>query len=375
MKKFFFFILLSGFLLSESMAQEKDPDLKAASISDANTASVDALGTYIKQNFNSDSARLRAIYVWITNHINYDVPRLLARENNPNSPPQPIEEVLSTRNAVCQGYSDLFVALCQRADINAIVVNGYTKFQGKISPVGHAWVAASLNGEWWLFDPTWGAGYVRNDRFVKRFSNDFYKVPPSKLIADHMPFDPMYQFLSYPLSPGEFRDGKQTSNQTLFQFKDSLSQHVHLSKAQQMSAELRRLEAAGIQNDMLRKRALYLKNSLESFSSKDAFEEGSRAFKSTLALYKDYMGEKSKQFSAISDNDLRTMVDSMFYYLRLSRSMLSEAIPKTDAQRQAKAGNMSNIDRLGGQLTKEKQFVDQYLAADLAGRKQLFGRR
>jgi hypothetical protein len=367
--------LLLFFSFCFNYAQDKNTDNKAASIPEANCASVDALASYIKQNFTTDSARIRAIYVWITNHISYDVQRLKDVEKNPDMPVQTVANVLATRTAVCQGYSDLFVALCRGAGINAAMVCGYTKNQGKVDPISHAWAAAELGGEWYLFDPTWGAGYVRDDRFVRAFNNSFYKVPPAKLILDHMPFDPMYQFLSYPITNKEFINGTTPGNQVVFNYKDSVKQYVQLSSLQQMATELRRLEAAGIQNDLLLRRQTYLKKSLQSFTSRDAFEEGNKAFTSAADLFKEYIGHKNKQFTGIADNDLRQMVDNIEQNIKLSRSLYLQAVAKTDAQRQARSGNIANADRFWTDLNKEKQFVQQYLATDVAARKQLFMRR
>jgi hypothetical protein len=374
---FKFLFALVVFCLAEqiSYAQTAKADVLAASIPDNSCNSVDALASYIKQNFSGDTTRIRAIYIWIADHISYDVQRLAAMEKNPDNPPQTISEVLKTRSAVCQGYSELFVALCKGVGINANLVSGYTKNQGKVNPISHAWVAAEFDGQWYLFDPTWGAGYINDNKFVKRFNNSFYKVQPDIFIADHMPFDPMYQFLTYPLTNKEFIEGKTAAAKAPFQFTDTLKQHIQLSPDQQLAAELRRLEAAGIQNDLLLRRQQYLRKSLQSYSSKDAFEEGGKAFMAAMDLYKTYIGHKNKQFSAIADSELQQMMDSIEYNVKLSRSLLLQAVTKTDAQRQAKAGNISNLDHFWVQLTKEKQFVQQYIGADASARKQLFMRK
>lgn len=374
MFRILFFVLLLCAAYQNNYAQNKDIDTKAVSIPEANCTSVDALSSYIKQNFTGDSARVRAVYVWITHHISYDLARLKAKEKNPDLPPQTVAEVLSTRSAVCQGYSELFVALCKAMGINATLVSGYTKFQGKVNPISHAWTAVELNGEWQLFDPTWGAGYVRDDRFYKAFNNSFYRVSPSTLIADHMPFDPMYQFLTHPLSNKEFIEGKPAASQALFQYKDTLKQHSQLPAAQQMAAELRRMEAAGIQIDLLQERRTYLKNNLQGNASKDAFDEGGKAYMAAMNMYKGYIGHKNQQFSNISDEELKKMMESMEQSIKLSRSLLLEAVPKTDQQRQARSNNVTNIDRFWVQLNKEKQFVQTYIATDQSARKQLFYR-
>jgi len=375
MIKIFFFFLLLCTLQLNSYAQDKEIDTKAASISDVNSASVDALISYIKQNFTSETDRIRAIYIWITNHINYDFSRVLEREKNKGNPPQTVAEVLTTRNAVCQGYSELFAALCKGVDINAIVVGGYTKKEGKVASLSHAWVAATLGGQWFLFDPTWGAGYIKDEKFTRKFNNTFYKMSPANFIADHMPFDPMYQFLSNPLSHKEFINGKQPSNIVLFNYNDTLGKYNQLSSVEQNKAELRRLEQAGVENDLLRERQNFLKTKLQSFASKNSFDEGAKIFASAILKYKDYIAHKNKQFSTIGDNDLRQLLDSMQENVKLSRSLVSEVSPKTDAQSQSKINAIAAFDRFWVQLDKEKQFVQKYFLANKAERKQLFMRR
>ena len=374
-------ILITLFLLCTleqiSFCQNKNIDAEATSIPETNCTSVDALAAYIKQNFATDTARIRAIYVWIANHISYDVKRLNDRDKNPDMPPQTVGDVLASRSAVCQGYSDLFVALCKAAGINAIEVGGYTKFGGKVNIISHAWVGAELGGQWYLFDPTWGAGYIGNDnRVTKKFNNVFYKVQPEKFIVDHMPFDPLYQFLSYPLTNKEFIDAKPSSAKVEFHYSDTLKQHMQLSPLQQTAAELRRMEAAGVQIDLLLQRQQYLKKVLQSSSSSDAFEEGGKAFSTAMDLYKQYMEYKNNQFSSLADNDLKQMIDHIELNLKRSRSLLLDAVTKTEGQRQAKANNISMIDRFWPQLTKEKQFVQQYLSmTDVSARRQLFMKR
>lgn len=352
-------------------AQSKNTD--AITIPEVNCTSVDALASYIKQNFSSDTARIRAIYVWVANSIRYDVKRFNDRDKNPDIPPQSVSDVIATRSAVCQGYSDLFVALCKSVGINAVRVGGYTKSLGKLNIISHAWAAAELEGKWFLFDPTWGAGVVTDDdRFIKRFNNSFYKVLPENFIADHMPFDPLFEFLSYPLTNKEFIEGRPASAKTEFHYTDTLRQHMQFSVVEQNAAELRRMESAGIEIDLLLQHQQFLKRSLQAFSSNDAFDEGGKAFNTAMDLYKQYIGHKNKQFAAVGDSDLKQMMDSIENNLKLSRSLMLQAVVKNDGQRQARTANVSNIDRFWPQLVKEKQFVQQYLSTEASLRKQLF---
>ena len=79
------------------------------------------------------------IYTWITANISYDVENMY-RIKYDIKPGELAEKTFITRKAVCQGYSELFNELCQEAGITSFVVNGYTKQNGEISSMGHAWV-------------------------------------------------------------------------------------------------------------------------------------------------------------------------------------------------------------------------------------------
>jgi hypothetical protein len=355
-------------------AQNNNLDEKAASIPDENCSNVDALASYIKSNYTTDAERIRAIYIWITNHIKYDVPLFNSIEMNPDQEPQPVSKVLSERKAVCQGYADLFVALCNGVGINAMRVNGYTKIQGRLNHISHAWAAAVLDGKWYLFDPTWSAGYVQENRFVKLYNNGFYQQEPKSFVADHMPFDPMYQFLSYPLTNRDFISGSPASSKEEFNYADSLREYSQLSSVQQMAAELRRMVAAGIENDLLLKRRIFLKNALQSYGSKDAFDESTKDFNTAVKIFNRYIGFKNHLFANAQTNDLRLMLDSTADLIKISRSYLVEAIPKSDAQRQSKGSMMGEIERFWVRIKKEKVFLEQYIATDEQKRKQLFMR-
>lgn len=344
------------------------------SIPASNAVSIDSLSSYIRRNFQTDTDKARAIYLWVSNNINYDVPRFLARDQEPKMPPQTTKEVFTSKYAVCQGYADLFVELCNNVGLKAFKVGGYTKKNGVVPQVSHAWAAAIIDGAWYLFDPTWGAGYVTNDTFFKRFNDSFFKVLPTKFIEDHMPFDPMYQLLSYPLTNKEFIEGLPASGKKVFNFNDSIAFHKQLAPELQFASELRRMEAAGIQNNLIYQYQSYLKLSLESISSKDAFYEGQQLFKNGISLFNQYFGNKNTQFSKIADKDLKQQIDSVEYYARTARTIVSGLNPRTDQQRESKSNTIASIDKFWTAVLREQEFVGKYLAANPDNRKQLFRR-
>lgn len=375
MNKIFFSFLCLIFSLS-TFAQDESVSTKAVAIPEADCTSADQLAAYIKEHFVSDSSRLQAIYVWVGSHISYDTERMQAVIKKLQQPPQAVADVIKSRKAVCQGYADLFTAVCKGVGINATVVAGYVKQFGRIIPIGHAWVAAELNGEWLLFDPTWSAGYLDNNmHFVKHFNYTFYKIKPADFIVDHMPFDPLYQFLSTPLNNSEFIDGKITTSKPTFNFRDSLIQFNKLSTFEQMQAQLRRLEAGGIENDLIAEQRKYLTINLQSQSSGNTFQEAGVHYSTAVNLLNKYYSFKNKQFTTIADNELVQAVDSMKHYIILARSLLSKTVTQTPEQQAAKNGNLAGMDQYWKTFTQEEQFVQQYINTDKARRIELFMKR
>lgn len=371
-----FKILLAVLLvlgLHQSLQAQISATAALTNIPSAHTADARQLAAYIKQNYSTDTSRIRAIYAWITQNINYDIVSFNARNTTPQTAPQSVQDVLKSRKAVCQGYADLFVELCNAVGIKAYFVGGYTKRDGAIVAIPHAWASVELEGGWYLFDPTWGAGYVQDNQFVRSPNFRYYKVAPAQMILDHMPFDPMYQFLIHPVTNKEFIEGQtglNTSKQP-FHFEDTLKQFVQLSPEEKMKSEAWRLEANGIRNDMLLQRLAYLKTAIEPF----AFNDAQLLMKRAVDLFNQYINHKNNLFASLQDQQLRQMIDSVSHYISTSRSLLQKVNPKDDAMRQMTAATFQNMEKFTIRVMKEKEFVTNYLATDKAARRPLFNSR
>ena len=82
--------------------------------------SVAALAAYLAKSGPDDLTRTRAVYRWVTRHIDYDVPGFLAGNYGDYTP----EGVLRRRVAVCEGYSRLAQALGTAMGLRVEVVKG-----------------------------------------------------------------------------------------------------------------------------------------------------------------------------------------------------------------------------------------------------------
>jgi hypothetical protein len=65
-------------------------------------------------------------------------------------------------------------------------------------------VAVRIDGRWRLLDPTWGSGFVRDNRFEPSFTWDYFLVQPRELILSHFPEENDWQLLPRAVRRSEF---------------------------------------------------------------------------------------------------------------------------------------------------------------------------
>ncbi len=167
--------------------------------------SITKLSKYLTSTSKNDLEKTRAIYRWITDRIAYDTKSFFEDSSGDVTP----EKVLSSKVAVCEGYSNLFNEIAREAGLETVKINGFSKgfsyYPGKkLNKEDHAWNAVKIDGEWRLLDSTWGSGVVVGKNFKKDFNDFYFLTLPEKFINDHLPSDPKWQLVSKPISPDEF---------------------------------------------------------------------------------------------------------------------------------------------------------------------------
>lgn len=172
-------------------------------------SSLQSLAEYLVRPARSDKEKIRALFRWVTENIKYDVQSYLARQPKNRS----AQQVLKDKNAVCGGYAKLMYRLGRLSGLEVVEVIGYSKgYDYKLSDKfrdgpNHAWNAVKVNGNWYLFDATWGAGSIdENDRFVRRFQEHYFLTPPESFLLDHLPEESRWQLVDRPISIQEFED-------------------------------------------------------------------------------------------------------------------------------------------------------------------------
>jgi len=206
-------LLLTLFAIAVPAAAEPKPNPYAAIDRHALKApkeaeeSLEKLAAYLVKPASSDKDKARAVYRWVTDRIAYDADALLAGEQPDTAP----DVVLKKRKALCGGYARLYAALGKQAGLEVEVVSGKAKGYGyneadAATAPGHGWNAVKLGDDWQLVDTTWGAGVLKDKKFVKAFREFYFLAPPEGILFTHFPTKAKWQLRTETISEKEFDD-------------------------------------------------------------------------------------------------------------------------------------------------------------------------
>lgn len=236
-------------------------DKKMAEIPQNSSTSTDAIAEYINSNFKTENEKIRAVFYWTASNITYDIKNMYAVTLNEN-PQGRITKTLKTKKGICGDYAAIFNEIATLVGVKSVFVEGYTKQNGKVATLSHAWCAAKIENKWYLFDPTWGSGAVYNGKFIKKRNDYYFKTEPEKIISSHIPFDYLWQFLNYPITNQEFYDGKIQVNRSkkYFDYQAEIDKYEKLSDGDKAFETAERIQKNGILNNLILEQYNYKKN-------------------------------------------------------------------------------------------------------------------
>jgi len=184
-------------------------DKYAKNIPAQSEPSLENLAASLISHASNDLEKTRLIFTWIATHIAYDDNGF----NTGNYSDTKAESVLRNRVSVCQGYSDLFLALGKLAGLEIVTITGYSKGityspGSTLTDTDHAWNAVKIDGQWKLFDVTWAAGYGKgvNGRLVTvmQFNDYWFDTRSDEFIFSHLPSDEQWQLNDTRISKEQF---------------------------------------------------------------------------------------------------------------------------------------------------------------------------
>lgn len=235
MKKLKLFFILTSLIFcaySNAYGQRWDTSLKeyAKSAPPSIEKSPLKLARYLTENEPSKQQQVLNIYTWMIYNIRYEVKELSKIERRHYTPKQ----TLQRKKGICSQYSELFQVLCAFAGISAKEITGYVKGPAYTSgdlffESDHSWNAVYLDSAWYLLDATWGSGHVvpkkrkfkallarctgkvhiqNSYKFQAKPTLTYFLTPPEKFLLDHLPADPSWQLVTYPISIKSFEQNE-----------------------------------------------------------------------------------------------------------------------------------------------------------------------
>ena len=377
-----FLVIMFLFAFQGLDAQDQTADFRrvddlALRIPDSQTRTTREIAVYITSNFSSQTDRSRAIFVWVATTIQYDVDNMFAINFYQNTD-EIIKEALSGRKGVCQHFAELYSAIANQSGLKTFVVSGYTKQNGSVDYLPHAWCASQIDSIWYLIDPTWGSGYISKGKFVRKINDNYFKAKPEKLISSHMPFDPLWQFLNYPVTSQEFYEGRTTTNTSkpFFDYPDTLKQFEQESRIGKLTASSRRIEQNGVRNSLIFDRLKHNRREIEYYNDSLRVE----MYNSAVYNYNDginhlnrFIDYRNRQFTPKKqENEIREMVNQAEWSLANARLKL-QAIQNPDSSTAASILQLNrSIDEAMMNLNEQRIFVDKYFKTGKLLRKSLF---
>ena len=354
-------------------------DAKMSAIPAKVANSTEEIAKYINTNFKSENDKIRAVFYWTASNISYDVENMFA-VNITETPQDRITKTLKTKKGICGDYAAIFSEIANLVGIKSVVVEGYTKQDGKVATLAHAWSAAKIENKWYLFDPTWGSGYVNNNKYTRKINNGHFKVAPSKMIYSHMPFDYLWQFIDYPITNQEFIMGKTQINKTKknFDFETEITKYEALPKIDQFFESAQRIEKNGIKNQLISQAYTYAKM---SWNTERENENGAKynaivnQYNEAINELNDFIYYRNNKFKPIlSDDEIKSKIQNPIekfkkcqeFLFRIG-SMGSENAASVSALKKSVADALV-------QAETHLEFVNNYLSKSKLVRKTMFSK-
>jgi transglutaminase/protease-like cytokinesis protein 3 len=375
------YLILSLFLSVLSIGQSRTEytliDNQISKIPNTSTYSTKGIANYINSNFRTDNDKIRAIFYWTASNISYDMDNKFT-SNSRQTSENKIKNTLKSRKGVCSDYTEIFNDLANKVGIKTLIISGYTKQNGKIDTISHAWCASRINNRWYLFDPTWASGFVNNGRFIKKIDNSHFKVSPAQSISSHIPFDYLWQFLNYPITNQEFYVGKTQINKSkkYFDFESEIAKYESLSEIDKLYDSAERIEQNGIANKLILER---LKNKDKNISylhqktSVEKLNSITNDCNQAINMLNDFIHYRNKRFSpALPDSEIKSMIITPKQKLIECQNAIYNVGYVGNENSSSLASLKKSINNALAQTEEHLIFVQNYLSKNNTARKGMF---
>jgi hypothetical protein len=303
-----FILLFSNVIFSQYEMIDKKMDEIPKKLENTTTT----IAGYITQNFTSEEDKMRAAFYWTSSRISYDVANMYDLKVQTTA--EKIASTLKTRKGVCMHYAEVFNAIVNEMGMKSYVIDGYTKQFGKIARLSHSWNVSRIDGKWYLFDPTWGAGFVKDEEYYKKLNNNYFKPSAADFLKTHMPYDYMWQLNEKPITNDDFYKDVTASDLIAnpYDFNAAIAQFEASSESEKILKQIEHLEKTGLKNNFLKEKLTVLKKNLEGFKNNKSIPKLElivSEFNEANKLLNDFILYRNSRFTPmLSDEKIKEKV-------------------------------------------------------------------
>jgi Transglutaminase-like superfamily len=375
------FLIFTFFISFLGFAQNQNPyfkiDSKIAKIPKDSCQTTSSIANFINSNFKSENDKIRAIFFWTTSNISYDVASINV-QNGAIPSEEKIKNALQNKKGVCIDYAEVFNDITTKLGIKSVIIQGYVKQFGVISPVSHAWCGSKIDNKWCFFDPTWGSGYVNNGKYTRKQNDLYFKTKPTTLILSHMPFDYLWQFSKIIKTNQEFACNKiaTTNSRIVFDFETEIEKYLNSTPNEQIASSVERIEKNGITNNLIAERIANKKTELQVNRQNNFAENLNKIveiFNVAIKEYNDFIEFRNRQFKPIPpDESILESINLPLSKLKNCENLLFNIGVVSSENTKTMVDFRKLLFESLEQVQEQKKFVDLYLTKTKIGRKAMF---
>ena len=366
--KSFLILFLLVCCIERSVAQYDntyyDADRIGLNIPTSQTNKTADIAAFINAHFDTDIKKVRAIYTWVTSNIKYDadsVHRVILMEDKE----QLITSALKRKRGVCENFASVFSDICNNAGLPSFVVEGCTKQNSSVDKSTHAWSTTRIDNKWFLYDPTWDIGFAFNSNLTGN-KTSYFQVSPSEFIQSHMPFDPMFQLLNYPVSYQAFNKGAiETSNHVpYFNFEDSLNHYRDLNPLNKYIAAVARIKNNGAANAKVNTKLTQLNMEIEIIyqDADSVFYNGAIAdYNKAINEFNNFLNYRNNHFTPVKTADeIQSLFSEANQKIFTARAKLQE-VNQSKANLNLDTGAVTfALDKLAERVKEQQAFLKSF---------------
>jgi Transglutaminase-like superfamily len=168
------FVGVAGFTLENTNAKDQRFTLPSRGIQ-SDAPEIKKLADQLTKNKKTEKEKALAVYEYVAKNVSYDVDKL---NNRTFEFDDSALKTLDEKEGVCQDFAYLAIALLRASGMETQMVTGY-------AGQNHAWVETKVDGRWMTMDPTWGSGYLQNNKFVPKFTMEYFDPKPAEFQKTH----------------------------------------------------------------------------------------------------------------------------------------------------------------------------------------------